>query len=202
MAPNNSFQKREWKTIGLSTSFRHNNRKNFRVGHGKNSTDKSRASILVRKGRRSNGKSFHDTGVRDAATNTIPMQQIFPAHTTPSSWLPARQKAEAYTYRVNAFDGSIPTLANNYNRRQKSFKRPLPGQKWLPITWVDEDELRRQEERRAKIRAKVEEAKRGTNNTTIKTSIYRVKKLSNHCCATTLYAQRMKRREKLGLNLT
>ena len=199
MAPNNSFQKREWKTVGLSTSFRHNNRKNFRVGHGQKSTDKSRTSILVRKRRRNNGKSFHDTGVRDAATNTMPMKQIFPAYRTPSSWLPVQQKAEAFTYRVNAFDGSIPTLANNYNSRQKSFKQPLPAQKWLPITWVDEDELRRQEERRARIRAKMEEAKRSNN--TIKTSIYRVKKLSNHCCAATLYAQRMKRREKLGLNL-
>ena len=128
------------------------------------------------------------------------MKQIFPAQRTPSSWLPVREKADAFTYRVNAFDGSTTTLANSFNRRHKSFKQPLPAQKWLPITWVDDDELRKQEERRAKIRAKMEEAERGSTNA-VKTSIYRVKKLSSHCCATTLYAQRMKRREKLGLNL-
>lgn len=204
-------RKREWKTVGLSTSNRHNNRKNFRVDRAGNDIKlnkkrgilhNSNRNACRRSNRRRDGnKSFHDTSFRNASTNTRPMMEISPARRTPASWLPTKKKAKSFTYRINAFDGSA-VFANGFTKRNKSFKKPLVDKTWLPITWVDEDELRRQEEARARILAKVlEQKQRNSSKDNINGSIYRVKRLSSHCCPTTLHAQRMRRREKLGLGL-
>jgi hypothetical protein len=213
---NRPIRRREWRTVGLSTSTRHNNRKNFRVGDGNHiqpSSNRKKQSILSKSNRnnrrssnrrRGTNKSFHDTTFRNASTNTRPMMEVSPARRAPSSWLPPKKKQESFTYRINAFDGSITTMANGFTKRNRSFKKPLANKTWVPITWVDEDELRRQEEARARIQRKLLEAQQQQKNNskdTIKSSIYRVKKLSTHCCPTTLYAQRMRRREKLGLGL-
>ena len=141
--------------------------------------------------------SWHDTSIRDACIQTDPVFRIKAAKETPKHWLPEKNPQGFVSFQ-NSFSATNRSL---YHNETIISAQNGPNKNWLPIEW---SEVRRPtvDERRADMNRRMEEMRMVQKIKKPRIgSIYEHRPKHNHCCPTTLYQQRLRRREALGLGL-
>ena len=141
--------------------------------------------------------SWHDTSIRDASIQTDPVFRIKMAKETPKHWLPEKNPRGFVSFQ-NSFSATSRSL---YHRDVIVSAQNGPNRNWLPIEW-SEDRAPTVDERKADMNRRMEEMRMAQKIKKPRLgSIYERKPKHKHCCPVTLYQQRLRRREALGLGL-